>query len=87
MEENLVDMDKYVDPFIMKDLICNEIKNNGMDYSDILQIKEFVKNVKINAKEDEIRNFLGRESAIKEIFSLYKLRTSFLKRVGNLFRW
>lgn len=41
----------------------------------------------VSKKPGEIRIFLGRESAIKEIFSLYKLRTTFLKRVRNLFRW
>ncbi len=41
----------------------------------------------ISRNSDGTLKFLGRQSAIKEIFSLYKLRTSFLKRVGNILGW
>ena len=61
MEENLMSIGTYVDPFVIKVLLCDSINNEVESILDYEQVKEYVKSLKINVTKEEVDAFLDKE--------------------------
>ena len=61
MEEKLMSMGTYVDPFVIKVLLCDSINNEVESIFDYEQVKEYVKSLKINVAKEEVDAFLDKE--------------------------
>ena len=61
MEEKLMSIGTYVDPFVIKVLLCDSINNEIESILNYEQVKEYVKNAKVNLKKEDIAKFLDEE--------------------------